>query len=177
MAEEKTAVLTQNGRSQNQPFSREVYYNNCVIVYPKEDRGGYIIASGIASEAMKSSKISIQILKDSEATKESLQSKNVILIGNISNNSFIKELESKLPVKLTADSLRVGTKSYDKDYGVSFIYPNLYNPANKMIFIMANNENALKMPDFKGYDLAVTKKIKEILPSQYKEDTNGKNDE
>lgn len=177
LAEEKTAVITQNERSQYQPFSREVYYNNCVIVYPKEDRGGYIIASGIASEAMKNSKISIQILKDSEATKESLQSKNVILIGNISNNSFIKELESKLPVKLTADSLRVGTKSYDKDYGVSFIYPNLYNPANKMIFIMANNENALKMPDFKGYDLAVTKGINEILPFQFKEVANGKYDE
>lgn len=63
-------VLAENEKSQYQPFSREVYYNNCVIVYPKEDRGGYIIASGIASEAMKNSKISIQILKDSEAGKE-----------------------------------------------------------------------------------------------------------
>ncbi len=172
LAAEKAALL-----SEYQPFSREAYYNNCVIIYPKDDRAGYIIASGIASEALKNSKITMQILKDSEVTKEILHSKNLILIGNSSNSQFIKELEGRLPAKLTADSLIVGGKSYNKEYGVSFIYQNLYNPENKMIVIMANSENALKMPDFKGYDLAVEKGINEILPFQYKEVANGKYDE
>lgn len=156
------------------PFLRENYYNNCIIVYGKDDRGGYITAKGIASESLKNSQITMEVFNDTEVTKEIMAAKNVILIGNSVNNPFIKELESKLPAKVTPEAVIVGDKSYNKEYGVSFIYPNLYNTNNKMIFIMSNSENTLKMPDFKGFDLAVSKGIKDILPFHYKEVANVK---
>ena len=178
-AEETKEVKISIGKElpQYTPFLRESYYNNCIIVYGKDDRGGYITAKGIASEALKNSQITMEVFNDTEVTKDMLASKNVILIGNSLNNPFIKELEPKLPAKVTTEAVIVGEKSYNKEYGVSFIYPNLYNTNNKMIFIMSNSENTLKMPDFKGFDLAVSKGIKDILPFQYKEVANGKYDE
>lgn len=156
-------------------FSREIY-KNCIIVYPKNDRGGYIIARGIASEALKNDGIKMEVYKDSEVKEDIIASKNVIMIGNSLNNPFIKKIEDKLPAKVTKEGIIVGEKNYNKDFGLSYIYPNLYNTSYKMIFIMANNENALKMPDFKGYDLAVSRGIKDILPFHYKEVANAKFD-
>jgi alpha-amylase len=157
-------------------FTRDIY-NNCIIVYPKDDRGGYIVARGIASEALKNDKVKIEIYRNDEVKEEIIASKNVIMIGNSLNNNFIKKIEGNLPAKVTPTSVIVGDKSYNKDYGLSYIYPNLYNTKNKMIFIMGNNENALKMPDFKGYDLSVSKGIKDILPFHYKEVASAKFDQ
>ena len=54
-AEETKEVKISIGKElpQYTPFLRESYYNNCIIVYGKDDRGGYITAKGIASEALK----------------------------------------------------------------------------------------------------------------------------
>lgn len=80
-------------------FSREIY-KNCIIVYPKNDRGGYIIARGIASEALKNDGIKMEVYKDSEVKEDIIASKNVIMIGNSLNNPFIKKIEDKLPAKV-----------------------------------------------------------------------------
>ena len=171
-----TGVLAEGANlPKYESFSREMY-NNCIIVYPKNDRGGYIVAKGIASEALKNDRIKMEVLNTEEVKEETIASKNVIMIGNSENNSFIKKIESELPAKVTSEAVVVGEKRYSKEYGLSYIYPNLYNTNNKMILIMANNENALKIPDFKGYDLAVSKGVKEILPFQYKEAASAKFD-
>ena len=86
-------------------------------------------------------------------------------------------MEELLPVKADGTKLYVKGKEYTKEVGAIFVYPNLYNSSNKMIFIMGNDENVLKFPDFKGYDLALVTGIKDPIPFQYREKAFGTFDE
>ena len=84
-------------------FSREMY-NNCIIVYPKNDRGGYIVAKGIASEALKNDRIKMEVLNTEEVKEETIASKNVIMIGNSENNSFILNIVALCGIFMTYDA-------------------------------------------------------------------------
>ena len=158
------------------PFGKELY-SNLVIIYPENDRGGQIVSGQIRANILKEDKITVESIKTSDVTPEILASKNVIMIGNSKNNKFIKEMEEFLPVKADGTKLYVKGKEYTKEVGAVFVYPNLYNSSNKMIFIMGNDENVLKFPDFKGYDLALVTGIKDPIPFQYREKAFGTFDE
>lgn len=157
-------------------FSKDIY-KNVIIVYSENDRGGYMAASQIKANVLKNENLTIDMVKVSEVKKEQLSDKNIIIIGNTTNNQFIKENEAKLPVKVSADKIIVGNKEFDNECGVSFIYPNPYNDKFKAIYIMGNGENTLKYPDFEGYDLLVSQGFRDPVPFQYKERAYGKFDE
>ena len=110
---------------------KEAYFKPFVIVYPTGDSTTtdeyldlarfyqwtwYYRGNGI-----------VQILPDTLVTAKILQTKNLILFGDMENNSVLKRYSSKLPISLKDGILKFGNKKYSKAYA-KYVYPG---PTNK----------------------------------------------
>ncbi len=84
--------------------------------------------------------ILIPIRKDSELTKEELMNYDLIVMGNRENNSFIRELEDRLPVKFGRGIFEWdnSTYSYPED-GLFLALPNPFNSERVIYLFIANS--------------------------------------
>ncbi|NLR56485.1 hypothetical protein HGH93_00125 [Chitinophaga polysaccharea] len=93
---------------------------------------------------------------------------NLILIGNPTTNSFIRRLVSKLPLKISANALDIGSRHIDgNSLGYTLIYPNPLNPKKYILLLGSNNSSIVHMvPDLQytgWYDYEVKNVISEAI--------------
>ncbi|NLK62291.1 MAG: hypothetical protein GX287_02475 [Fusobacteria bacterium] len=140
-------------------------YENALIIYTEKDRGSYIIAREISAFIKKTYNLDSTIIKDMDVAKVDLIEKNLFVIGNTKNNHLLTIMEPYLPAVADGNVVKLGEKSYKgSNYGLTYFYPNLYNLNNSMVLIMGNSETALKIYDFKKYDILVSTGLEQILP-------------
>lgn len=145
-------------------------FDDLLIVYPGKDREAISIANGIKGYYIKNKKVKPEIIKDSEINLEMLKSRNLILIGNSTNNRVLNEIKDLLPIKVDEKNISINNKVYsEENTGVTYYYPNVYNTKKTMILINGNNYNALKVNNFENSDITVHKGIERIIPVHYKE--------
>lgn len=145
-------------------------YENALIIYTEKDRGSFLLAREVSAFIKRNHNLDSEIIKDTEVTKAKLIEKNLFVIGNVKNNKLLEVMAEYLPAKADGSSITLGDKMYKgKNYGVTYFYPNLYNLNNSMVLIMGNDETALKMYDFKKYDIVVSMGLEQILPFNFRE--------
>ncbi len=145
-------------------------YENALIVYTDKTRGSYLIAREITAYIKKNYDMDSEIIKDTDVSKSKLIDKNLFVIGNVNNNKLLTVMEEYLPVKADGKKVYLGDKVYSgKNLGATYFYPNLYDLNRSMVLIMGNSDTALKMYDFKKYDIAIAKGLDQILPFNFKE--------
>jgi hypothetical protein len=77
---------------------------------------------------------------DVDVTAEDIQNKNLLLIGTVSQNSLVAQLESQLPVTFLPNGIKIKGVSYTgTDVRWYVIYPN---PLNSERYVMLANEDA-----------------------------------
>jgi dienelactone hydrolase len=76
-----------------------------------------------------------RVVDDTQVTEELIQSANLVLWGEPSSNSVMKQLIDKLPIQWTAESISVGDDEFDAVNHVPvLICPNPLNPERYVVF-------------------------------------------
>lgn len=101
-------------------------------------------------------------------SKGDIARSNLILIGNPVTNSLIKRLASKLPLKIDASSIDIGSQHIDgNSLGYTLIYPNPLNPKKYVLLLGSNNSSIAHMtPDLQytgWYDYEVKNLVSEAV--------------
>ena len=79
---------------------------------------------------------SVKVKADSDITREDINEYNLILFGNAQTNSFIAQINDRLPIKFRAGGLHAGNKTFtNEDVGMAIIYPNPLN-TNRYVVIV-----------------------------------------
>ena len=99
-----------------------------------------------------------------ELSWSDIATSNLILFGDPSSNPVIAKIADKLPIKWTARSITVGSRTYDAStHALVMIYPNPINPAKYIVlnsgftyreYAYLNNARQVpKLPDWAVIDL------------------------
>ncbi len=76
----------------------------------------------------------VEVMPDTEVTEEITENYNMILFGNNETNSYVKNINYKLPINIEYNHVRLGEKRIDADdLCLMEIYPN---PLNKKKFVL-----------------------------------------
>lgn len=101
------------------------------------------------------------IKKDSELTPQEASTKDLIILGHTSNNSFLRKISDKIPVKFKHNMFIYDNKIYaEPDDGIMLALPNPYNKKRIAYIIIANGALQLyKMTNkfYRGYNYAIFK--------------------
>ena len=70
-----------------------------------------------------------RVMDDTDVTDADIAAHNLVLYGGPAANAITKRVAGKLPVRIEADRIRVGDRTFQgKDVGVKLCYPNPLNP-------------------------------------------------
>jgi dienelactone hydrolase len=99
---------------------------------------------------------------------------NLVLWGDPSSNKVLAEIADKLPIRWTAEGIKVGDKLYPADRNVpALIYPNPWNPTKYIVLnsgftwkenaALSNSRHVPLLPDWAVLDISVppTKRMSE----------------
>jgi pimeloyl-ACP methyl ester carboxylesterase len=100
---------------------------------------------------------------DKELTDEDIAAHNLVLFGDPSSNAVLAKIADKLPVKWTAEGVKIGDKTYTSDKHVPvLIYPNPLNPDRYVVLnsgftfreydYLNNARQVPKLPDWAVID-------------------------
>jgi alpha-amylase len=99
-----------------------------------------------------------KIIPDSLVKSEDLEEYNLILVGTVNSNTWLKLLEPFLPFQI--NSTEINFKNYNftgDEVGINFRYPNPFNPQKQLWIITAPSYEALrfipKKDDYCIYEL------------------------
>ncbi len=114
------------------------------------------------------------VKNDSDITDADIAAHNLVLWGDPSSNKILAKIAAKLPIKWTAQSIEVGSKTYPADqYAPVLIYPNPLNPSRYVVinsgftfaeFAAASNaQQTPKLPDWAILDMktSISNRLKE----------------
>ncbi|MBY0456382.1 MAG: hypothetical protein K2V38_03530, partial [Gemmataceae bacterium] len=101
---------------------------------------------------------------DNEVTKEDIANSNLILWGDPMSNAYIGKIIDKLPIKWTAEGVKVGKDLYEHGKHMPvLIYPNPLNPAKYVVInsgftfreydYLNNARQVPKLPDYAVIDI------------------------
>ena len=118
----------------------DVFTEEYAVVISSQDDNEIKICNDIA----KSIAGSVMVISDANLTKETIEQKNIVVIGTIENNQFIQKIIDDLPIKfkdgkLTADNIEIA----DSNLGIMMIYPNPLNPLRYVAVFTATTQKAL----------------------------------
>jgi hypothetical protein len=105
-----------------------------------------------------------QVKDDTAITPEDIEAAHLILWGDPSSNTVIKQIAEKLPIAWTRDAIVVGEQQYPADkHALVAIYPNPLNPSRYIVlnssftfrdYAYLNNARQVPMlPDWAVVDL------------------------
>jgi hypothetical protein len=100
-----------------------------------------------------------QVRDDSEVTDADIASSNLALWGDPSSNKVLARIADKLPVKWTAQSVQLGSQTFDATtHAPILIYPNPLNPSKYVVLnsgftfreydYLNNARQVPKLPDY-----------------------------
>ncbi|MGE5341772.1 MAG: C45 family autoproteolytic acyltransferase/hydrolase [Candidatus Omnitrophota bacterium] len=82
----------------------------------------------------------LPIRKDSEVDEAQLASNDLVVLGNVEDNSVMKKLVNQLGLHVGKNFFQWEGKTYgEPDDGIVLVYPNPYNPKNVAYLIIANS--------------------------------------
>jgi len=116
----------------------------------------------LAREWMARANGSVTIKADAEVTREDIAGYNLILFGNARVNSFIAQINDRLPIKFGAAGLIAGDKTLTNgDVGMALVYPNPLNPQRYVVIVGGTSAESMKtaarlrlheLPDYAVFD-------------------------
>ncbi|HLP58326.1 MAG TPA: hypothetical protein VK186_05825, partial [Candidatus Deferrimicrobium sp.] len=78
--------------------------------------------------------------KDSEITRNELESSDLIVMGGIEDNRIMKEMAEKLGLAMGKNFFKWQGKTYaDASDGLIAVFPNPFNPRRSACFVIANS--------------------------------------
>ena len=99
----------------------------------------------------------VEVLPDTDVTKETIDKYNLILFGNAQTNSLTAKIQNKLPIKILNEQVQLNisgvkhkalsVKRFSGDLGIVFIYPNPLNPKKFILIYEGTNEKGQKLSD------------------------------
>ena len=107
-----------------------------------------------------------RVKDDSAIMDDDIKNRNLILWGDPSSNRLLARIADRLPVKWSAQEIKVGDQIYDATKNVpAFIYPNPLNPSRYVVInsgftfpqyaSLSNAQQTPKLPDWAILDLSV----------------------
>jgi len=87
----------------------------------------------------------VEIVSDSSFEPTDFGNRNVILYGNADTNSAFGKLLQNCPIQVNRDNVKVGTRTYQGDLGVFFIYPRADTEDNSIGIIGMTTPKATRM--------------------------------
>ncbi len=88
------------------------------------------------------------VKKDTEVTKDDINSKNLILFGDPGSNTLIAKVLGDLPLKWNKDQLVVASQKYESEkYLPMMVYPN---PLNTRKYVVLNSGHTFHEAEFRG---------------------------
>ncbi len=111
-----------------------------------------------------------RVVADTALTEEDVRDNHVVLYGTPGSNAVLERIADRLPIRVTADGVRVGDTTYDdRGVGVRFVYPSPLVPeggAPRYVIVqaaptadavIAGNNLPDFVPDWIVYDAACTR--------------------
>jgi pimeloyl-ACP methyl ester carboxylesterase len=133
---------------------KQAYFSPFVLVYgTRGDSNTTELAlhqAGLeATEWWKRANGFVEILPDTEVTKEIMADYNLILFGGPDENFITSKINYRLPIKVKNGEILFGSKKIQGNrIGLEFIYPNPLNP-KKFVFVHEGNDlSGLYLSDF-----------------------------
>ena len=108
----------------------------------------------------------LRVKEDSAITESDIMANNLILWGDPSSNKLLAKIRNELPIRWTAQSIKVGSKIYDaRKHAPVLIYPNPLNPARYIVLnsgftfpqfaAASNSQQTPRLPDWAVLDLTI----------------------
>ncbi len=107
-----------------------------------------------------------RVRSDDAVTESDIASSNLVLWGDPSSNKLLAKIADRLPIRWTAEGVRVGEKTYSAEHHVPLlIYPNPLNPKRYVVLnsgftfreydYLNNARQVPKLPDWAVLDVSV----------------------
>lgn len=106
------------------------------------------------------------VVADTALTEEQMRTHHVVLYGTPGSNAVLERIADQLPIRVTADGVRVGDTTYDdRGVGVRFVYPSPLGEGRYVIVqaaptaaaVMSGNNLPDFVPDWIVYDADSTR--------------------
>ncbi len=118
-------------------------FSNSVIVYgtKRQIEANHTLALRFSKMlADKFTETLVPVKKDSEISDEEIRNKDLIIIGNISDNFIMEEMAKKLELKISKNYYSWDEKDYTKsDEGLFAAFPNPHNQKNAVYLFSPNS--------------------------------------
>lgn len=118
-------------------------FSNSIIVYgtKRQIEANHTLALRFSKMlADKFTETLVQIKKDSELSDYEINNKDLIIIGNISDNSLMETFANKLNLEISKNSFIFEGKDYtNSDDGLFAAYPNPFNIKNAVYLFVPNS--------------------------------------
>ncbi|NQT50782.1 NPCBM/NEW2 domain-containing protein, partial [bacterium] len=70
-----------------------------------------------------------RVKPDRDVTPEDIRTANLILVGDVANNSLIRRVMGQLPIRIEGNTVHFGSRQWQgDDLGLKLVYPNPLNP-------------------------------------------------
>jgi hypothetical protein len=108
----------------------------------------------------------VRVKDDADITDADIAAHNLVLWGDPASNRILRKIADQLPIKWSAQELRIGSKTYSADHHVPvLIYPNPLNPKHYVVLnsgftfreydYLNNARQVPKLPDYAVVDVNV----------------------
>ncbi len=96
-----------------------------------------------------------RVFKDTELAPADAARYSLLLFGGPAENAVAAQLADRLPLKISADEVRIGEKSFKaKDAAVQLIHPNPLNPERYVLVVAGTSADGMYFADPNNRDLA-----------------------
>jgi dienelactone hydrolase len=105
-----------------------------------------------------------RVKDDAAITDADIAAHNLILWGDPSSNAVLAKIADRLPIRWSAEGVRVGDRTYSANHAPVLIYPNPLNPARYVVLnsgftfreadYLTNARQTPKLPDWAVIDLS-----------------------
>jgi hypothetical protein len=86
----------------------------------------------------------VPVIKDSELSEDEIRNKDLLIIGNISDNNLMELLANNLDLNLSKNSFSFSGKNYtNSEDGLFAAYPNPFNKRNTVYLFSPNSAQQL----------------------------------
>jgi poly(3-hydroxybutyrate) depolymerase len=145
----------------------DAYLGPLVFVYGSLDPGWARANREVASTLarMRSGvQIHYPVVSDRDLDRALGATHSLVLVGNAQSHALIRELESRLPIQVVGDAIRLGDRSFSGlSVGTTFVYPNPEHPDHYVVMVEGAGVPGLYyalslpqlLPDFSVYDASV----------------------
>lgn len=144
----------------------DIYFDPILVVYGTGGGQGPALrrlARKIAGYA-RHADLRYKMVSDRRYSPRWVRRRSVILVGNEQTNRVLARLGPKLPIRVTADEVRVGKRSIKQtNIGATFIYPNPDSPRWYVLVVAGTTPESYKLwrglpallPDYVVFDEGV----------------------